>query len=121
MSVTHAGLRPFREWIESLPDVIQAPHRFGGVEFQIHGLGFMHFHGKTHLDVRLSMEDQPRMLTENKAERHQFAPEAGWVTLRIRSDGDLENAREVVQLAYLRARGIMEAHLARREAGRKIS
>ena len=121
MDVTHSELQPFRDWIENLPGVTQAPHRFGGVEFQVHGLEFMHFHGGTCLDVHLSMEDQSKVLAENKAEHHQFAPEAGWVTVRIRSDRDLENAREVVQLAYSRAKVIMETHLARREASKKIT
>ena len=112
-------LQALRDWIENLPDVTKAPHRFGGVEFQVHGLEFMHFHGETHLDIRLSTEDQARMLAENKAEHHQFAPEAGWVTVRIRSEKDLNDAREVVRLAYARARGIMETHLARRETSRQ--
>ena len=111
-----SGLQPFRDWIENLPRVTKVPHRFGGVEFQVHGLEFMHFHGDTYLDVRLSKEDQAKMLNEGKAERHQFAPEAGWVTVRIRSERDWDNAREVVQLAYSRAKRIMESHLARRVA-----
>ncbi len=108
--------QPLRDWIEHLPGVTKAPHRFGGVEFQVHGLEFMHFHGDTYLDVHLSKEDQAKMLDESKAERHQFAPEAGWVTVRIRSERDLDNAREVIQLAYSRAKRIMENNLARREA-----
>lgn len=96
--------------------VTKAPHRFGGVELQVHGLEFMHFHGDTHLDVHLSKADQAKVLEEGKAEPHLFAPEAGWVTVRIRSGRDFENAREVVQLAYSRAKGIMETHLARRQA-----
>ncbi len=111
-----SGLQPFRDWIENLPGVTKAPHRFGGVELQVHGLEFMHFHGDTYLDARLSKEDQAKILNEGKAEHHQFAPEAGWVTVRIRSERDWDNAREVVQLAYSRAKNIMESHLARRVA-----
>lgn len=109
-------LQLLRDWIKNLPGVTEAPHRFGGVEFQVHGLEFMHFHGDIYLDVHLSKEDQADVLEEGKAERHRFAPEAGWVTVRICSERDLDNAREVVQLAYSRAKRIMESHLARREA-----
>ena len=119
MAVTGIDLQPLRDWIENLPGVSKAPHRFGGVEFQVQGLEFMHFHGATHMDIRLSNEDQERVLEERKAERHLFAPEAGWVTVRIRSEGDVENAREVVQLAYSRAKRIIETHVARRETKRK--
>ena len=119
MTSTRMESLPLREWIENLSGVTKAPHRFGGVEFQVHGLEFMHFHGATHMDIRLSKDDQTRVLREGKAERHLFAPEAGWVTVRIRSERDLENAREVVELAYAEAKRTMEAHLARRErAGR---
>jgi Luciferase len=111
-------LQPLREWVESLPGVTKAPHRFGGVEFQVHGLEFVHFHSDAHLDAHLSKEDQAEVLKEKKTEPHQFAPEAGWVTIRIRCPGDLTNAREVVHLAYSRAKAIVESHLARR--GKKI-
>ena len=116
MQDVHGELQSLRYSIESWPDVTKAPHRFGGVELQVHGLEFMHFHGATHLDIRLSKEDQVEVLREGKAEPHQFAPDAGWVTVRIRSALDLENAREVVELAYNRAKKIMETHLARRKA-----
>lgn len=76
----------------------------------------MHFHGDTYLDIHLSKDDQGRILEAGKADHHQFAPDAGWVTVRIRSERDLENAKEVIQLAYLRAKGIMGSHLARRAA-----
>jgi len=76
----------------------------------------MHFHGDTHLDIHLSREDQAKVLEAGKAEHHQFAPDAGWVTVRLRSERDLDDAREIIQLAYSRAKRIMESHLARREA-----
>jgi hypothetical protein len=60
----------------------------------------MHSHGASHLDIRLSKEDQERMLKEGKAEPHHFAPQAGWVTFRIRSVGDVEAAKELIRLAY---------------------
>jgi hypothetical protein len=120
LSDVRSQLKPLREWIENLPGVEKAPHRFGGTEFQVHGLEFMHSHSDSYLDIRLSKEDQIRILNEGKADHHQFAPEAGWVTLRIRSEKDLVNAREVIQLAYSRAKALMETHLARRKAKNKL-
>jgi len=121
MSEVRSDLQRFREWIESLSGVTKVPHWFGGTEYQVQGMEFMHSHGDAHLDVRLSKEDQARVLAEGKAERHQFAPEAGWVTVKIRSARDLEYAKEVVLLAYTRARSIMEDHLARRKASNIIA
>lgn len=101
------------EWILDLPDVTKAPHRFGGNEFQVHGLEFMHFHERRHLDIRLSRNDQKTTLTEGKAERHLFAPQAGWVTFRIRSPNEIKTAKELIRLAYDNAKGIMELHRSR--------
>jgi len=62
-----------KAWIADLPDVTSGPHRFGGIEFKVHELEFMHFHGQTHLDIRLPMSDQARVLVEGKAEKHAYA------------------------------------------------
>jgi hypothetical protein len=34
-----------KPWILQLPGVTQATHRFGGTEFKVEGLEFMHHHG----------------------------------------------------------------------------
>ncbi len=109
--------RSLQEWILELPGVTTAPHRFGGTEFQVHGLEFMHSHGSSYLDIRLSLEDQAIVLREGRAEPHRFAPQAGWVTFRIRVEGDVERAKEIIRLAYDNAEKKMRAHNARRGAG----
>ena len=106
--------KSLEDWILQLPSVTKASHRFGGTEFQIQGLEFMHTHGTSHLDIRLSKEDQERILKEGKAEPHRFAPQAGWVTFRIRSEGDVEAAKELIRLAYDNAGMMMAAHMSRR-------
>ena len=106
--------KSLQDWILQLPNVAKASHRFGGTEFQVHGLEFMHSHGASHFDIRLSKEDQERMLKEGKAEPHRFAPQAGWVTFRIRSEGDVEAAKELIRLAYDNAGKMMAAHMSRR-------
>lgn len=65
------------DWVAQLSDVTSGPHRFGGREFQVNGLEFMHFHGPKHLDIRLSLEDQKRILNDGRAQEHRFAPQAG--------------------------------------------
>ena len=104
-----------RDWILQLPNVTKASHRFGGTEYQVHGLEFMHTHGTSQLDIRLSKEDQERMLKEGKAEPHRFVHhQAGWVIFRIRSGEDTENAKELIRLAYDNAEKMMAAHVSRR-------
>jgi hypothetical protein len=57
------------------------------------------------------------MLKEGKAEPHRFAPQAGWVIFRIRSEKDTETAKELIRLAYKNANKMMaDSHV---EAGPK--
>jgi hypothetical protein len=64
------------------------------------------------LDIRLSKEDQERVLKEGKAEQHRFVHHrAGWVIFRIRSERDVEAAKELIRLAYDHAEKMMAPHL----------
>jgi Family of unknown function (DUF5519) len=99
-----------KTWILQLPGVTQNAHRFGGTEFQVEGLEFMHHHGPSFLDIRLSKDDQATMLESGTAIPHRFAPQAGWVSFRIDKAEDLESAKRLIQLAYQNAKTSMGAH-----------
>jgi hypothetical protein len=90
--------------------VTQEAHRFGGTEFQVEGLEFMHHHGPSFLDIRLSKNDQATTLKNGTALPHRFAPQAGWVSFRLEKAEDLDPAKKLIQLAYENARTSMEAH-----------
>jgi len=95
-----------RAWILRLPGVEEAPHRIGGVKFQVDGIEFMHSHGPSRLDIRLSKDDQASALKTGEALPHraQVHAEAGWVSFRIENSQDLANAKKVIGLAYENAR-----------------
>ncbi len=97
-----------------LPGVSEAAHRFGGTEFQVDGVEFMHSHGPTWLDIRLSRDDQASVLKSGQALPHRFAPQAGWVSFRIKSSQDLVNGRKIIQLAYEYAKKNLEEIKSRR-------
>ena len=97
-----------------LPGVSEAAHRFGGTEFQVDGVEFMHSHGPTWLDIRLSKDDQASVLKSRQALPHRFAPQAGWVSFRIKSSQDLVNGRKIIQLAYEYAKKNLEEIKSRR-------
>lgn len=103
-----------RSWILQLPKVSEASHRFGGAEFQVEGVEFMHSHGPTWLDIRLSKEDQAATLKSGDVLRHRFAPQAGWVSFRLSRSEDLTTAKKIVQLAYDNAKKNLEDVMARR-------
>jgi hypothetical protein len=105
-----------KSWILQLPGATPAAHRFGGTEFQVEGLEFMHHHGPSFLDIRLSKSDQATALKNGTAIPHRFAPQAGWVTFRIEKTEDLEPAKQLVQLAYENAKTSMEAHKTRTQS-----
>jgi Family of unknown function (DUF5519) len=99
-----------RSWILRLPSVTQATHRFGGTEFQVEGLEFMHHHGPSFLDIRLSKSDQTKVLKNGTAIPHRFAPQAGWVSFTIEKAEDLGPAKDLIKLAYENAKTNLEAH-----------
>ena len=102
-----------KTWILQLPSVTQAPHRFGGTEFKVEGLEFMHNHGPAFLDIRLSKNDQATALKSGRAIPHRFAPQAGWVSFRIEKADDLDSAKKLIQLAHQNAETSVEAHRTR--------
>jgi hypothetical protein len=105
--------KPFEDlktWILQLPGVTQATHRFGGTEFQVEGLEFMHHHGPFFLGIRLSKNDQATALKKGTAIPHRFAPQAGLVSFRIEKAEDLGPAKRLIELAYENAKTNLEAH-----------
>jgi hypothetical protein len=102
-----------KTWILQLPSVTQASHRFGGTEFQVDGLEFMHSHGPSFLDIRLSKTDQEAALKDGKPIPHRFAPQAGWISFRIEKAEDLGPAKELIQAAHENAKTTMEAYKTR--------
>ena len=61
---------------------------------------FMHIHGHRHCDIRLTMADQGRVLTEGKARPHRWAPEQGYVTFEARDENDLAPAMELIRMSH---------------------
>ena len=61
---------------------------------------FMHIHGRGHCDIRLSKIDQERVLAEGKARPHRWAPEAGYVTLMVDDEADLEPALGLIRVSH---------------------
>jgi predicted DNA-binding protein (MmcQ/YjbR family) len=103
-----------RAWLLQLPGVVETPHRFGGTEFRVEGMEFMHSHGSSLLDIRLSKQDQTAVLKTDQATPHRFAPQAGWVSFRLTRTEDLESARKIIQQAYDNAKNQLSEITSRR-------
>jgi len=61
---------------------------------------FMHIHGRGHCDIRLPKSDQERVLAEGKARTHRWAPEAGYVTLIVDDEEDLDPAMDLIRMSH---------------------
>jgi len=95
-----------KAWVLQLPGVTEAPHRIGGTKFQVNGVEFMHSHGHSWMDIRLSKDDQASVLKTGLALPHraQVHAQDGWVSSQIENSQDLANAKNVTQLAYKNAK-----------------
>src|SRR5215470_12060788 len=90
-----------RQRILSLPGVTERQN--AGIHEDAFFVGrtmFMHIHGHGHCDIRLSKDDQERVLAERKARRHRWAPEAGYVTLVANDKVDVERAMDLIRMSH---------------------
>jgi hypothetical protein len=90
-----------RQRILSLPDVTERQH--AGIHedaFFVGSTMFMHIHGRGHCDIRLSKDDQVRVLAEGKARSHRWAPDAGYITFIVRGEEDFDLAMNLIRMSH---------------------
>jgi hypothetical protein len=82
------------------PGVTAAPHRFGGIEFNLGQREIGHLHGDRLLDVPFPRRLRDALVADGRAEPHHVLPQSGWVSFRIRSPADTEAAVALLRLSY---------------------
>ena len=90
-----------RQSVLSLPGVTERQN--AGIHedaFLVRRTMFMHIHGHGHCDIRLAKTDQERVLAEGTAGPHRWAPEAGYITLIVKKEEDLERAMELIRMSH---------------------
>lgn len=90
------------------PDVSLKKHRFGGMAFLVNGKEMGHMHGDTHVDLPLPKEDRDEALRHRKAVPHHVFPASNWVSIYLRTETDVDNALELLQMNYERLVSRME-------------
>jgi hypothetical protein len=88
------------EAVLAWPEVTQAPHRFGGIEFRCRGKEIGHLHGDALCDIPLTRPLRDEFVAAGMAEPHHIHPESGWVSVYLRSDRDVANAIEIMRCKY---------------------
>jgi Family of unknown function (DUF5519) len=90
-----------RHRILSLSDVTERQN--AGIHedaFFVGGKMFMHIHGHGRCDIQLAKDDQERVLAEGKARQHRWAPEAGYVTVIVHREENLEPAMDLIRMSH---------------------
>jgi Family of unknown function (DUF5519) len=90
-----------RQRILTLSDVTERQN--AGIHedaFFVGGKMFMHIHGHGRCDIQLAKDDQERALADGKARPHRWAPEAGYVTLIVHKEEDLEPAMDLIRMSH---------------------
>ena len=100
--MTSELLQNLEENVSLWPGVSSHPHRFGGREFSIGTLEIGHTHADGTIDIPFPRPLHDELLAEGLAEQHQWVPDSGWTTFRLRSCGDITQALQLLRLSYLR-------------------
>ena len=77
-------------------------HRFGGREFHFGNGEVGHAHNGGIVDTPFPRSVRDALLAEGLAEEHQWVPNSGGVTFRLRSEKDLQHAEWLMRLSYFR-------------------
>src|SRR5882724_11421031 len=88
--------------VAAWPNISIHPHRFGGREFRFRNAEVGHVHDGGIVDIPFPRSVRDALLAEGLAEEHQWVPNSGWVTFRVRSDKDLQHALWLMRLSYFR-------------------
>ncbi len=81
------------------PDVVAAPHRFGGVEWTIGKNEVGHMHGNHQIDIVLPSKVRDELVAAGRAEPHHIYPQIG-ITFYIGEPADVARAIELLRISY---------------------
>ena len=89
--------------------VEEREHRFGGVEFRVNGHEIGHLHSDRLADLPFPVRTREQLVAAGEAQAHHVLPQTGWVSYRIRGDGDVAGALELFRKNYERVTASKEA------------
>src|SRR5262245_10614510 len=86
--------------VSSLPGVVAAPHRYGGLEFRVGRRELGHLRGSRLADLPFPIAIRTQLVAAGRAERHHILPDSGWVSVRIRGEDDVKAVIGLFRLNY---------------------
>jgi hypothetical protein len=91
---------PIRREILGWPEVTEASHRFGGVEFRLHGSELGHLHGDRLADLPFPRRIRDELVAAGRAAPHHVLPDSGWVSVHIRGPEDVPAVVALFRMQY---------------------
>jgi hypothetical protein len=88
------------EAVLALDGVTSAPHRFGGIEFNIGTREVGHLHGDRMADLPFPKRVRDRLIAEGKAQPHHLLADTGWVSYYLHDESDIAPVIELFRLNH---------------------
>lgn len=73
------------------------PHRYGGLEFRFGRRELGHIHGDRLVDIPFPKSVRDEIVAAGEAEPHHILPDSGWISLFLRTEGDVERAIRLLE------------------------
>jgi hypothetical protein len=89
-----------RQAVTQWPGITEAPHRFGGIEFQLEGREIGHLHGDRLLDIPFPRKVRDEIVAAGQASPHHILPESGWISFWLKGETDAEAAVALLRRSY---------------------
>ena len=102
-----------RRELSAHPEVTEASHRFGGIEFRLGRRELGHLHGDYLADLPFPRRVRDELVAAGRAKPHHVLPDSGWVSRRVDSPEDVEAVVELFRMSYERAAAASERAEAR--------
>jgi hypothetical protein len=98
----NARLESIEEEVSRWPNVSVHPHRFAAREYRFLKAEVGHMHMGGIVDIPFPRPLRDALLDEGLAEEHQWVPNSGWITFRVRTEQNLQHALWLLRLSYVR-------------------
>ena len=99
MSVSGAQ-KQITEAVTQWLNMTVAPHRFGGVEYQLGTREIGHIHGDTLVDIPFPTAIRNELVEAGIARPHHVLPDSGWISFYIRTPEDVRQAINLLQRSF---------------------
>jgi len=86
--------------VNDWPDIESKMHKFGGVEFILHGNEIGHIHSNGLLDILFTKEIKHKLLFDGQISNHHRFPKSGWISFYIKSEKDKGVALSLLRYSY---------------------